>query len=59
MYLKHFYDSIALSFYTDLTQELTFCDIGAGAGFPSIPLKIIYPNLKITIVDSLNKRIHF
>ena len=59
VYLKHFYDSIALSFYTDLTQELTICDIGAGAGFPSIPLKIIYPNLKVTIVDSLNKRIHF
>lgn len=59
VYLKHFYDSIALSFYTDLTQTQTICDIGAGAGFPSIPLKIIYPNLKITIVDSLNKRIHF
>ena len=45
VYLKHFYDSIALSFYTDLTQAQTICDIGAGAGFPSIPLKIIYPNL--------------
>ena len=59
VYLKHFYDSIAPSFYTDLTKELTICDIGAGAGFPSIPLKIIYPNLKVTIVDSLNKRIKF
>ncbi|MBM2659190.1 MULTISPECIES: 16S rRNA (guanine(527)-N(7))-methyltransferase RsmG [Staphylococcus] len=59
VYLKHFYDSIAASFYTDLTKELTICDIGAGAGFPSIPLKIIFPNLKVTIVDSLNKRIHF
>ncbi|KRG11250.1 16S rRNA (guanine(527)-N(7))-methyltransferase RsmG [Staphylococcus sp. NAM3COL9] len=59
VYLKHFYDSIAPSFYTDLTKELTICDIGAGAGFPSIPLKIIFPNLKVTIVDSLNKRIHF
>lgn len=59
VYLKHFYDSIAPSFYTDLTKELTICDIGAGAGFPSIPLKIIYPNLKVTIVDSLNKRINF
>ncbi|WP_217983412.1 16S rRNA (guanine(527)-N(7))-methyltransferase RsmG [Staphylococcus nepalensis] len=59
VYLKHFYDSIALSFYTDLRQALTICDIGAGAGFPSIPLKIIYPHLKVTIVDSLNKRIHF
>ncbi|HLR19984.1 MAG TPA: 16S rRNA (guanine(527)-N(7))-methyltransferase RsmG [Staphylococcus sp.] len=59
VYLKHFYDSIAPSFYMDLTKELTICDIGAGAGFPSIPLKIIFPNLKVTIVDSLNKRIHF
>lgn len=59
VYLKHFYDSIATSFYTDLTKELTICDVGAGAGFPSIPLKIIFPNLKVTIVDSLNKRIHF
>ncbi|MGO3049984.1 16S rRNA (guanine(527)-N(7))-methyltransferase RsmG [Staphylococcus casei] len=59
VYLKHFYDSIAPSFYTDLTQPLTICDIGAGAGFPSIPLKIIFPNLNVTIVDSLNKRIHF
>ncbi|WP_251521621.1 MULTISPECIES: 16S rRNA (guanine(527)-N(7))-methyltransferase RsmG [Staphylococcus] len=61
VYLKHFYDSIAPSFYTDidLTQSLTICDVGAGAGFPSIPLKIIYPNLKVTIVDSLNKRIQF
>ena len=59
VYLKHFYDSIATSFYTNLTKELTICDVGAGAGFPSIPLKIIFPNLKVTIVDSLNKRIHF
>ena len=59
VYLKHFYDSIATSFYTNLTKELTICDVGAGAGFPSIPLKSIFPNLKVTIVDSLNKRIHF
>lgn len=59
VYLKHFYDSITASFYTDLTQELTLCDVGAGAGFPSIPLKICFPNLHVTIVDSLNKRINF
>ncbi|MFQ3852901.1 16S rRNA (guanine(527)-N(7))-methyltransferase RsmG [Staphylococcus sp. 2S1] len=59
VYLKHFYDSIAPSFYTDLTKELTICDVGLGLGFPSIPLKIIFPNLKVTIVDSLNKRINF
>ena len=41
------------------TEALTLCDIGAGAGFPSLPLKIAFPQLKITIVDSLNKRIKF
>lgn len=59
VYLKHFYDSITPSFYYDFNQPLSICDIGAGAGFPSIPLKIVYPNLKVTIVDSLNKRIQF
>ncbi|WP_373816961.1 16S rRNA (guanine(527)-N(7))-methyltransferase RsmG, partial [Jeotgalibaca porci] len=39
--------------------EITLCDVGAGAGFPSIPLKIAFPNIKVTIVDSLNKRINF
>lgn len=59
VYLKHFYDSIAPSFYTNFSQSISLCDVGAGAGFPSIPLKIIFPNLKVTIVDSLNKRIQF
>lgn len=59
VYLKHFYDSLTLSFHLDLSQVATMADIGAGAGFPSIPLKIAYPHLKLTIVDSLNKRIHF
>ncbi|MCD8844096.1 16S rRNA (guanine(527)-N(7))-methyltransferase RsmG [Staphylococcus gallinarum] len=59
VYLKHFYDSIAPSFYADFSQSMSLCDVGAGAGFPSIPLKIIFPNLKVTIVDSLNKRIQF
>ena len=59
VYLKHFYDSITASFYVDLNQELSLCDVGAGAGFPSIPLKICFPNLKVTIVDALNKRITF
>lgn len=58
VYLKHFYDSLTLAFYHDLSSQ-SICDIGAGAGFPSIPLKIVYPNLKVTIVDSLNKRITF
>ncbi|MFR7591582.1 MAG: 16S rRNA (guanine(527)-N(7))-methyltransferase RsmG [Longibaculum sp.] len=58
VYLKHFYDSLTISFDFDLKDQ-SLCDIGAGAGFPSIPLKIVYPNLKITIVDSLTKRITF
>jgi len=59
VYLKHFYDSITPSFYFNFEKERTICDIGAGAGFPSIPLKICFPHLQITIVDSLKKRIHF
>ncbi|CAJ1203252.1 Ribosomal RNA small subunit methyltransferase G [Companilactobacillus paralimentarius] len=61
VYLKHFYDSIVLGFVDEkiLNEELTLCDVGSGAGFPSLPLKIINPKLKITIVDSLNKRIKF
>jgi 16S rRNA (guanine527-N7)-methyltransferase len=59
VYLKHFYDSISASFYFDFSKPLSVCDVGAGAGFPSIPLKIVFPHLHITIVDSLNKRITF
>ncbi|AXI00671.1 16S rRNA (guanine(527)-N(7))-methyltransferase RsmG [Sporosarcina sp. PTS2304] len=59
VYLKHFYDSITSSFYVDLTSVESICDVGAGAGFPSIPLKICFPHLQVTIVDSLNKRINF
>ncbi len=59
VYLKHFYDSLTLSKVIDLNQELTICDIGTGAGFPGLVLKIVFPNLKITLVDSLLKRIRF
>lgn len=58
VYLKHFYDSLTPSFDFKFSNQ-SLCDIGAGAGFPSIPLKIVYPDLKITIVDSLSKRITF
>ena len=58
VYLKHFYDSLTLAFYHPLNDQ-SILDIGAGAGFPSIPLKIVFPSLKVTIVDSLNKRITF
>lgn len=61
VYAKHFYDSItgALALPALQSEALTLCDIGAGAGFPSLPLKIMFPQLKVTIVDSLNKRINF
>ncbi|WP_409272871.1 16S rRNA (guanine(527)-N(7))-methyltransferase RsmG [Neobacillus sp. SCS-31] len=59
VYLKHFYDSLSAAFYFDFSEPLSLCDVGAGAGFPSIPLKIAFPSLNITIVDSLNKRITF
>lgn len=59
VYLKHFYDSLTLAKVVDLNNYKTLCDIGTGAGFPGIILKIFYPNLKITLIDSLNKRIIF
>ena len=60
VYLKHFYDSLTLAFERDMTREnISLCDVGSGAGFPSIPLKIAFPHIKISIVDSLNKRINF
>lgn len=60
VYLKHFYDSLTLARFVDFQKgSLTLCDVGSGAGFPSIPLKILFPNIEITIVDSLKKRINF
>lgn len=59
VYLKHFYDSLSAAFYFDFSGSLAICDVGAGAGFPSIPLKIAFPDIQVTIVDSLNKRITF
>lgn len=56
---KHFIDSIALKKAMDVTKPLKILDLGTGAGFPGIPLKIAYPNLTITLLDSLNKRIKF
>lgn len=56
---KHFLDSIAVARYVDLTGELSLMDLGTGAGFPGMPLKIMFPNLNITLADSLNKRIVF
>ena len=57
--LKHFADSISLSQYYDMSSVDSLIDVGTGAGFPGIPLKILFPNLNVTLLDSLNKRLLF
>lgn len=57
--LKHFVDSLALCKSMNVTKISSLIDIGTGAGFPGIPLKIAYPHLKVTLLDSLKKRIKF
>lgn len=59
VYLKHFYDSLTLSKVVNLNNINTLCDVGTGAGFPGIVLKIVYPNLNITLIDSLLKRVNY
>lgn len=59
VYLKHFYDSLTISKIINLKAENSLCDLGSGAGFPGIVIKIFYPKLKIVLVDSLKKRINF
>lgn len=59
VYYKHFYDSLALSLALDVTKPINLVDVGAGAGFPSIPNAIVFNNLNVTIIDALNKRINF
>lgn len=58
VYEKHFYDSLSLAFAIPLSTH-SICDVGAGAGFPSVPLSIVFPNTQITVVDSLAKRMKF
>lgn len=59
VYLKHFYDSLSICNVINLNNVESLCDIGTGAGFPGLVLKIVFPNLKVTLIDSLNKRINF
>lgn len=59
VYYKHFYDSLVLSQAYDFSKPVSCLDVGAGAGFPSIPNAIVYKNLDVTIIDALNKRISF
>jgi 16S rRNA (guanine527-N7)-methyltransferase len=59
IYYKHFYDSLLIAASVDMKSIKSICDMGSGAGFPSIPLKIVFPHLSVTIIDSLNKRITF
>ncbi len=59
VYVKHFYDSLTLAMHVPVGGIHTIADIGSGAGFPGLPIKIAFPHLKLTIVDSLSKRIGF
>jgi 16S rRNA (guanine527-N7)-methyltransferase len=59
VYEKHFYDSLTVAGAADFSAVASLADIGSGAGFPSLPLKILFPHLRITIVDALAKRIRF
>lgn len=58
VYLKHFYDSLTLSKIIELDSQ-SLCDIGTGAGFPGLVLKIVFPDLKVTLVDATQKKCNF
>ncbi|MDD5866946.1 MAG: 16S rRNA (guanine(527)-N(7))-methyltransferase RsmG [Lachnospiraceae bacterium] len=57
--LKHFADSLAIASIMDMSQDMSLIDVGTGAGFPGIPIKICFPNIRITLLDSLQKRLNF
>ncbi|MGP1402746.1 MAG: 16S rRNA (guanine(527)-N(7))-methyltransferase RsmG [Catonella sp.] len=57
--IKHFVDSLMIAKVMDMTMPMTVLDIGTGAGFPGVPVKIVYPETKVLLLDSLNKRLNF
>lgn len=57
--IKHFVDSLAIAKFVDMTKEMNVIDVGSGAGFPGIPLKIAFPNINLVMLDSLGKRVNF
>ncbi len=59
VYLKHFYDSLTLVKEIDFNKDIYICDVGSGAGFPGIVLKIFFPNIKVKLIDSLQKRVNY
>lgn len=59
VYYKHFYDSLTLIKTNLIKEDISLCDIGSGAGFPSIPLKIIFPSIRVYIVESQTKKTTF
>ena len=59
VYNKHFYDSLTILKALGDLKDITLCDVGSGAGFPSIPLAIVRSDINVTIIDALNKRINF
>jgi|SRR5690554_3830919 len=59
IYIKHFLDSLLIINSVDFDNIKTMCDIGTGAGFPGVPIKILYPHLKLTLVDSVKKKTVF
>ena len=56
---KHFIDSLSIVKAIDMNQISNLIDIGTGAGFPGIPIKIVFPHVKVTLLDSLKKRVRF
>ena len=57
--VKHFIDSLLIVKSIDLNNYESLIDVGTGEGFPGIPIKIMFPNIKVTLLDSLNKRLKF